>query len=215
MKMVKGDGIMAVVTGDLHRVRKDQARVAAEMLSRAFERDPMYDYFIQDDALKSEMLYYLFQLRVRYGLRYGEVYSTSSGIDDIAIWLPYENTEMTPWRLLRSGGLTVSFKLGKSIMGRITAFSEFASEIHHRHANFPHWHLSPLAVDPIFQGKGHGKKLLEGMLERVDQEHLPCFLETQSPLNVAIYEKYGFEVVEERAIPNTDLMHWAMLRPAK
>jgi ribosomal protein S18 acetylase RimI-like enzyme len=69
-----------------------------------------------------------------------------------------------------------------------------------------------VAVDPPHQGKGLARRLLTATFARLDREALPCFLETQSEDNVAIYEKYGFAVVEEGTIPETDVRHWAMLR---
>jgi predicted GNAT family N-acyltransferase len=50
------------------------------------------------------------------------------------------------------------------------------------------------------------------MFERLDCEELPCFLETQTPVNVAIYQKYGFTIKHHGNIPGTDIPHWAMLR---
>jgi ribosomal protein S18 acetylase RimI-like enzyme len=67
-------------------------------------------------------------------------------------------------------------------------------------------------VDPRHQGKGLARRLLKAMFERLDREGLPCFLETESTTNVAIYKKYGFAVVEEGKIPGTEVPHWAMLR---
>jgi hypothetical protein len=50
------------------------------------------------------------------------------------------------------------------------------------------------------------------MLERLDQKQLPCYLGTQNPRNIPIYEGYGFRVVEESKIPDTNVSHYAMLR---
>jgi len=53
------------------------------------------------------------------------------------------------------------------------------------------------------------------MLNRLDSEKIPCFLETQTEKNVAIYERYGFEVVEKGMIPETTLPHYGMLRKCR
>ena len=50
------------------------------------------------------------------------------------------------------------------------------------------------------------------MLTRIDQEELPCFLDTQIEKNVSIYQRYGFKIVERGVIPGTEIPHWAMLR---
>lgn len=39
-----------------------------------------------------------------------------------------------------------------------------------------------------------------------------CYLEAQSESNVSLYEHYGFEVLAEGVVPNTDIPHWDMMR---
>ena len=92
---------------------------------------------------------------------------------------------------------------------------EFIDAAHKRLAPFKHWFLQTVGVDPQFQGKGYAGKLLRPMLARIDEEGLPCYLETLDERNVPLYEHFGFSVAEESAIPETDLTNWAMLREAR
>jgi hypothetical protein len=54
--------------------------------------------------------------------------------------------------------------------------------------------------------------LLRPVLERIDRERMPCFLETNTAKNVAIYRRFGFEVVSEDKVPGTEVTSFAMLR---
>ena len=67
-------------------------------------------------------------------------------------------------------------------------------------------------VGPDYQGQGYASTLLKAMFTRIDNDRLPCFLETQNANNVPIYQHYGFKVVEESIVPNTKVTNWAMLR---
>ena len=49
------------------------------------------------------------------------------------------------------------------------------------------------------------------MLARVDAAGLPCYLETENPANIGIYQRYGFQVVAEDAMVNGPHI-WAMVR---
>jgi len=71
-----------------------------------------------------------------------------------------------------------------------------------------------IGVDPAFQGRGFTGALIKPILQRLDRERLPCYLDTHDPKNISLYEKYGFEVVEESKIPETNihLYAYAMLR---
>jgi hypothetical protein len=50
------------------------------------------------------------------------------------------------------------------------------------------------------------------MLERIESEGLPCFLETQNEKNVPLYEHFGFEVIYRETIPEVELTNWGMVR---
>ncbi len=69
-----------------------------------------------------------------------------------------------------------------------------------------------IGVAPVSQGQGYASKLLKPMLARLDEEGLPCYLETQKEKNVTLYQHFGFNVVEEFTFPSTTLTTWAMLR---
>ena len=91
----------------------------------------------------------------------------------------------------------------------------YIDSVHARLAPFRHWFLQAIGVDPEFQGQGHAGRLMRPMLARIDEEHLPCYLETLEEQNVRVYEHFGFKVIEESGIPDTDLINRAMLRDAR
>jgi len=86
------------------------------------------------------------------------------------------------------------------------------SRIHRRHAPSRYWLLHIIGVDPDFQGKGYAATLLRPMLARIDEEQLPCYLDTEDEKNVPLYQHYGFKILEEAIIPRTEVRLWAMLR---
>jgi len=102
-------------------------------------------------------------------------------------------------------------KIGRA-MGKLQRFNEYTDLMRQRHTPFRHWFLQTIGVDPVFQGKGYASALLKAMLVRMDEEHLPCYLDTQNGDNVPIYQHYGFKVIEQVVIPGTEISHWAMLR---
>ncbi len=95
------------------------------------------------------------------------------------------------------------------------AYGRYVDDLHRKLVPYPHWYLQIIGVDPAYQGQGFSSQLVRPMLERIDREHLPCFLETNIEKNVAIYQRFGFGVVSEDEIPGTELMSFAMLRKAQ
>jgi len=193
-------------------LKKSQVKPASEVLARAFHDYPVFVHFIPDASRRRNRLHYLFRYLIRFGVLYGEVYATSPNLEGVAVWLPSEKTGPTAWRMIRSGSLALLFQFGWEAISRQLPVADFMSAIQKRNAPFPHWFLQTIGVDPGFQGQGHASTLLRAMLARIDEEHLPCYLDTENEKNVPIYQHYGFEVVEEAVIPRTDITVRAMLR---
>ncbi len=198
--------------GDLIQLKESQVELAAGVLARAFQDDPLWTYFFPNASKRPEKLIGMFRMFVNYSVTNGEVQATSSDLEGVAVWLPSDNADMSPYRMMRSGGLWVMFKMIGGEMARAMRYTEYASAIHYRHAHRPHWYLQFIGIDPAFQGKGFASALLKPMLARMDTDQNSCYLETQNRENVPIYKHYGFRVVEEGMVPGTQVGHWAMLR---
>ena len=193
-------------------LNKYHIKPAAEMLSRAFWNYPVSTYAYPDELVRQERLPCFFQFVLHYCIRYGEVYATSHEMEGVAIWLPSGNYPMTPGRVIRSVPMSVLFSLLRDSEKRMKSFGDYIDSVHKRLTPFKHWFLQTIGVDPQFQGKGYAGKLLRPMFARMDEEGLPCYLETLDEAKVSIYEHFGFKIVEKSTIPKTDLTNWAMLR---
>lgn len=54
--------------------------------------------------------------------------------------------------------------------------------------------IDVVAVDPDFQGCGHGKSLISTVVDIAGEKGLPCITETSVDKNVRMYENLGFKV---------------------
>ena len=197
---------------DFVQLNKSHIKPATEVLTRAFRNDPMSKYFFADELKREKRLPHLFQYILSYCVRYGEVYATSSDLEGIAAWLTSDNHPMAFWRLIRSVPLSIMLSFGREGGARMRYLGEYIDAVHKRLAPFEHWFLQTIGVDPQFKGKGYAGRLLRPMFARIDEEGLPCYLETLDEANVPLYEHFGFRVLEKSTIPETKLTNWAMLR---
>jgi GNAT superfamily N-acetyltransferase len=76
----------------------------------------------------------------------------------------------------------------------------------------PHAHFGPFGVEPELQGKGIGSLVLREYARRLDAAGEHSYLETEKPENVALYSRFGFEVVEEAEV--IGVRCWFMWREA-
>ena len=199
---------MKSTLNELYRLTEDQVKPAAKILSEAFYDDPISVYLIPDVSERKAKLKYVYEYVIHYDILYGEVYATSPNLEGIAAWLHSENSYITLKRQIKSGGQKVISKLGMEFYKRSKHIQEFTDLIHKKHTPFNHWCLDQFGVDPNFQGKGYAGVLLKAMFTRLDQEGIPIYLETHKEKNVAIYQHYGFKILEDTTIPDTDIQEF-------
>jgi GNAT superfamily N-acetyltransferase len=75
-----------------------------------------------------------------------------------------------------------------------------------------HVHVGPVGVEPGVQGLGIGRRMMDMVCKRLDDEGEIGWLETDKPENVVFYRRHGFDVaVEDRHL---GFPIWFMRRPA-
>jgi GNAT superfamily N-acetyltransferase len=197
---------------DLLLLSQSEIDQAVEVLARAFLEDPMNIHFFPEYEMRKRFLPRFFQFRLRQGLRYGEVYAPSPKIEGVAIWRHSETKADSFWRMVRVGGLGLIRMVGWNRGSRMLSVARFGSNLRETHCVKPYMHLGPLGVDPEYQGQGYASKLIRPMLERLDSEGLPSYLEANDESNVPIYEHLGFTVVVEKDVPDSDVKLWLMVK---
>ncbi len=197
------------------RIEKEWVDPAVRTLSEAFKDDPLFTWLMPDETVRRSLLPKFFHYRIMHGRLCGEVYVTSPSVEGIAIWLPHTEIDLTDEIMTKSGAHEFVRAADPMILKRLKTYGIYADDLHRQWAPFPHQILFLLAVRPNLQGQGYAGQLINAMLQRLDREKRPCFLETQSFVNTIIYQKYGFAIKSQGRIPGTDIPHWAMLREPK
>lgn len=181
------------------------------MLSRAF-KDGMRELFPDaEERRKKEPVIIEFHLRLSYS--YSLPVITSPLLEGIAVWVRSDRLKKrTFWRILGSGCAPLALRIGVKTVRIMNTHDEYTLQKHKELVPGRHWYLAALAVDPAHQGKGHASRLLKDGLSRVDEENLPCYLETEGEKNAAMYRRFGFEVIDEFVAPGSNETTIAMLR---
>ena len=194
------------------RLRGRDVPSAARMCARAFLDAPHVVYFFPGEEWRERDSVALFQMRIRYGLRYGEVHVSSEDLEGIAVWIPRERASLTLWRQIRAGGTRLYRTVGSDAVARMTHVAEHNERLRRDHVAGRHWFLSILTVDPAHQHRGHATRLVNGMLHRLDREGIACYAETTEVDVLPFYERLGFESGTESTVSGTDLTVWPLVR---
>ena len=194
------------------RLTKKHIKQSGKVLGRAFCNDPVPIQVIPNDAERKVKIEYIFQMITCLGIRYGEAHAISPNLEGIAIWIPFKTYEESFLRIFRCIFNTEVYKMRFEAQRRYKPIEKINKKLHLKYAPREHWYLQTLGIDPPHQGKGHGSELLKFMLERIDKQGLPVYLETSTEKNVKFYEKFGFKLMEELIIPTTRMKEYFMLR---
>jgi len=195
----------------LRLARKDRDAGAA-VLGRAFTEYGLLRYYFQDETERHAVAVTFGFVALSVSLKYGEVYASSAKMEGVSAWLPPGKAPFGGWQIIRSVPLSVLFRFGRQGASRMQAYGRYVDNLHRKLVPYPHWYLQIIGVDPKYQGQGFSSRLVRPVLERIDRERMPCFLETNTGKNVAIYRRFGFEVVSEDKMPGTEVTSFAMLR---
>ncbi|MFW9882028.1 MAG: GNAT family N-acetyltransferase [Candidatus Thorarchaeota archaeon] len=199
---------------DLIRLTERHIKPASLVLSRAFQNDPIIRWQIPNANKRFLKASYIFEIKLRIGIRYGEVYGTSENLEGIAIWRAPKNVNYPYWQYLKNGGFKLPFKFGLKNTKRMTfvkAVNDSMRNIYMKKL-YTYYYLELIGVDPKFQGQGFASKLIKPMLKRIDNENLLIYLETTLARNLPLFEYFDFEKLEEIIIPDTNIVHWSMIR---
>ncbi|MFC1970059.1 GNAT family N-acetyltransferase [Chloroflexota bacterium] len=199
-------------TNKLLRLTRKDRDAGAAVLGQAFTEYELLRHYFHDKTERRAVADTFGSILLSVCLKYGEVYASSEKLEGVAAWLPPGKVPFGGWQIIRSVPLSILFRFGRQGASRMWAYGRYVDKLHRKLVPYPHWYLQIIGVDPAYHGQGFSSRLVRPVLERIDRERMPCFLDTNTGKNVAIYRRFGFEVVSEDKIPGTEVTSFAMLR---
>ena len=196
---------------NLFRFDKTNIHRAGKVAAKAYFEADDFSNSSMDSSKQMKFLINLMNLTFRISQKFGWVYAPTKNIEGVAAWLPHDKTNLSNWHYIRNGALSVIIGPGKERRKQLMRYSNLANKKHKQHASFPHMYLYNLAIDPQHQGNGYASRLLTPMFAKLDEDNLPCYLETHER-NISLYEHFGFELVEQISLPEFDEEVWLMMR---
>ena len=184
----------------------DVSRLAA-VLAEAFSSDPPMHWVLGGPPPKVDRL-----------RRFFEVTLPMLYVPSGEVWASEDPSGAAAW--VRPGAWPFSASQQRSLRGillrtygrhPIRAISASAA-IERGHPREPHWYLDYIGVEAAGRGRGAGSSLLAAMLERVDAENYPAYLNAGSERSRDLYARHGFEVTEEFRLPRGGPPLWRMWR---
>ena len=197
----------------LYPLRRRDIHRDSRVLADAFQRDPIWSKVCEGEADVNRRLRAILEVPLRQALTYGEAYATSDLLEGVVAWVPGDQLDMGMWRLLRCGGLGAAARMGASVAKKAGAAFEPVTEYRRKHlAGRSFLYLLVLGVSAEHKGKGFGGKLVSAAVRESERRGLPLYVGAGSDENVALYEHFGFKVIERIDLPLVGLSNWEMVR---
>lgn len=176
--------------------------LVSSLLAQAFADDPVVRWINNDPARDRTM----FRTLARWA--HGPTASFDLALRDgapigAAMWDP-PGHRLTPWMQVRAIPGFV-----QSLRGRLRRGQILEDTFRKCRPDEPHWYLGTIGA--AVPGLGVGTALLQAGVGRVVG---PAYLESSNRANLPLYERFGFEVVDEITLPQDGPTVWPMYRRA-
>ena len=182
-------------------------------LARAFYDDPLFGYFLPDLLAQSKGMLTYMSAAAADAAPFGDIWvaRTEGKVACTAVWLPPGTYPRSLRRELMTNvrGAPAFVRTGRRLAGAFRLLGAL-DRVHHEVAE-PHYYLSVLGTDPLYQRSGAGGAALKPVLEQCDTEGLSAYLETQKAANLAYYARHSFELVHKMEVAGVPPV-WTMLR---
>jgi ribosomal protein S18 acetylase RimI-like enzyme len=196
-------------------------RQAAQVISRAFEHDPLCVYMLPDKRTRLKTLNKFFFAYGDIFIRNQRGYGVGGPLKGVAFWIEPARLKLTInikslvsfLPMLFSVSPVEYFKVG-SIIKALT-IRKIIENLHRKFAPGPHYYLQNIGVLPAEQGRGYSSRLIRPILTKADAEQVAVYTDTVSRANLGLYQHFGFRCMEVRLISGTGITVWALRRPVQ
>jgi GNAT superfamily N-acetyltransferase len=186
-----------------------------DVMARAFQQAALYRYLEPDEERRQALLRVVFEHRIpgSFPATESDLALDGNTVIGAALWSPpappdaprHENTPLNEAVRAFDPAVYEKWERFHTRLFRAlgTAFTP------------PHWSLAPIAVLPVAQGKGAASVLIRPKLAYIDERREPCLLATQDAVNLGIYRRFGFTLIQEDVIDEgAGLRSYCLLRQA-
>lgn len=172
-----------------------QIQQAAEILTNAFDKDPIFRYLTpKEEEQRVNTLRWFFFTFLNHVYVYQRIYTTHEEVKGIAAWIPPEHSTENLLSMSELELAELNLKLGASKAEQFMSFFSLLDERQKHDAPQPHWYLYLLGVSSDYWRQGIASSLIQPVLKQADKDGFSCYLVTATESGVSFYQKHGFEV---------------------
>ncbi len=178
------------------------------LVSKAWKEDPLIKGLVPNVKERRQFLYAYKKFIVALGFLKGEIHVTTDR-KGVAVWYPSTDSEFGLRDLVKADVADMIRNTNLLLFFKLLKLNRLTGRMHKKHAPFPHWYLSQIAIDPEAQNTGMGSLLLQEKFN--NKEKWPIYCDVSNERARRFYEKHGFKVVDSAVLDNKHVLY-AMIR---
>lgn len=167
---------------------EDKQRVVA-IIAQAFDQNDSVNYVVKQDKKRKLRIVLLIEYSFYQGIQFGKVLISEN--ERAACILIFPWLKKTTFSSILWDMKLVIKVIGLKRVGNILKRERLLKK---NHPKKRFCHLWYIGVDPAYQHRGIGSKLLEEILQTYNA--MTFYLETSVSSNLRFYKKFDFEVIE-------------------
>jgi ribosomal protein S18 acetylase RimI-like enzyme len=160
---------------------------AIAKLVLAFSTDPVARWIYDEPDQYLTHMPELFRALGTSSFEAGAAHRSSDGLG-VALWLP-------PGIAGDAGPLesVIAESIARDKQAEVGSLFEKTEEYR---PTEPHWYLSLIGIETSQRNRGYGAALLQYGLDLCDRERRAAYLWSSNRLNVSLYQRHGFEILD-------------------
>jgi hypothetical protein len=185
---------------------------AAQVISQAFMDDPLCVFMLPFKRTRIKTLYKFFRAYSEANINKQRGYGIGTPLQGVAFWNSPSQKDISISVKSLSSFFPLLLTLYPIGLLRARTILKQIDLLHQKYASEPHYYLDNIGVLSSARGKSLASKLIRPFLDKADSEKVIAYTDTVTRSNVALYEHFGFQCVEECSIPQTGITVWALRR---
>ncbi|WP_025663324.1 GNAT family N-acetyltransferase [Aquimarina megaterium] len=160
-----------------------------EIISESFKDNQSINYIVKQDQKRLERIKKLVEYSFFQGSEFGQLFISDD--ENAACILLFSDQKKTTFK-----SILWDIKLVAQVIGiqKVRAALRRESILKKNYPKTPYVHLWYIGVDPLYQKRGIGSKLLQEVITYCGDK--PIYLETSVVSNLGWYKKFGFKIIK-------------------
>jgi GNAT superfamily N-acetyltransferase len=171
------------------KAKIDDKALVIDLLSRSFDSNQSVNYIVRQDDKRIKRIHSLMDYSYEVCSEFGQVLLSDDRKACLLLLYPHlkRTTLKSIWLDIKLIFQAIGLDGIQKAMSRETQIKKLQPKCKMTYLWF-------IGVDPAWQHRGIGGKLLNEIIEEANMESLPVYLETSTLQNLPWYERFGFEI---------------------